>query len=175
MICFGRVVYLFFEIRRFKCPKCHKVFREQIETFLQDLESEKEFFNVTLDRIMKWESVIVETLGNRIIGIGGLERKFGACRSNVIVKKEFHRQGFGKRLLVELLNESRQDHNILWAVIGENNEASLSLHLATGYEMVGRRQKMYYIISPLNPKGKVLLNLIKVFFPLIRIVDLVRR
>jgi transposase len=30
MMCFGRVVHLLFEIRRFRCPKCHKVFTESL-------------------------------------------------------------------------------------------------------------------------------------------------
>jgi len=32
MMCFGRVVYLVFEIRRFRCPKCHKVFTESLNS-----------------------------------------------------------------------------------------------------------------------------------------------
>lgn len=32
MMCFGRVVYLVFEIRRFRCPKCHKVFTESLSS-----------------------------------------------------------------------------------------------------------------------------------------------
>jgi GNAT superfamily N-acetyltransferase len=150
-------------------------YRKRLETFLDELESEREFFNLTLDRVMKWELVVVEILGNRIIGIGGLERKFGICRSNVMVKKEFHRKGLGERLLVELLSESKQNHNIVWAVIGEHNTGSLKLHQATGYRMVGRRQSMYYFVSPLNSKGKVMLHLVEAFFPLLRVVDMIRR
>jgi len=32
MMCFGRVVYLVFDIRRFRCPKCHKVFTESLSS-----------------------------------------------------------------------------------------------------------------------------------------------
>jgi transposase len=32
MMCFGRVVYLVFNIRRFRCPKCHKVFTESLSS-----------------------------------------------------------------------------------------------------------------------------------------------
>lgn len=32
MMCFGRVVYLLFDIRRFRCPNCHKVFTESLSS-----------------------------------------------------------------------------------------------------------------------------------------------
>jgi transposase len=32
MMCFGCVVYLLFDIRRFRCPKCHKVFTESLSS-----------------------------------------------------------------------------------------------------------------------------------------------
>jgi len=32
MMCFGRTIYLVFEIRRFRCPKCHKVFTESLDS-----------------------------------------------------------------------------------------------------------------------------------------------
>jgi transposase len=30
MMCFGRTIYLVFDIRRFRCPRCHKVFTESL-------------------------------------------------------------------------------------------------------------------------------------------------
>jgi transposase len=36
MMCFGRVVYLRFDIRRFECPKCHKVFTESLDSIAPD-------------------------------------------------------------------------------------------------------------------------------------------
>jgi len=32
MMCFGRIVYLVFDIRRFRCPKCHKIFTESLDS-----------------------------------------------------------------------------------------------------------------------------------------------
>ena len=32
MMCFGRTIYLVFDIRRFRCPKCHKVFTESLDS-----------------------------------------------------------------------------------------------------------------------------------------------
>ena len=150
-------------------------YKKHIRKFLDELDSEKEFFNLTLDRVMKWEAVIVEIMNNEIIGIAGLEKKIGIFRSNVMLKKEFQGKGLGKLFIIELLKESSHNHNIMWAVISENNLASINLHLAMGYKVVGRRQNMYYFIAPLSGKGKILFNLIKALFPLMRMVDLIRR
>jgi transposase-like protein len=32
MMCFGRIIYLVFDIRRFRCPKCHKVFTKSLDS-----------------------------------------------------------------------------------------------------------------------------------------------
>ena len=34
MMCFGRIVYLVFDIRRFRCPSCHKVFTESLDSIV---------------------------------------------------------------------------------------------------------------------------------------------
>lgn len=150
-------------------------YRQQIESFLGKLNSEKAYFNLTIERVMNWELVMVEMLNEEIIAIAGLERKFGIVRNNLVIKKEFHGKGLGKSLLRELLNEAKLEYNIIWAVISEKNIAAIKNNLATGHKMVGNRQGMCYLIAPLNWKGKLLYYIIQALFPTMKLLDLIRR
>lgn len=64
MMCFGRVVYLVFDIRRFGCPKCHKVFTESLSSIA---------FNQRQTRRFE-EMVYQECLGQTFQGVA---RKLG--------------------------------------------------------------------------------------------------
>jgi len=150
-------------------------YKQQIESFLAKLDSEKEYFNLTVERVMNWELVMVEMLNEEIIAIAGLERKFGIVRNNLMIKKEFQGIGLGKRLMLELLSESKLKHNLLWAVISEKNIAAIKNDLATGHKIVGNRQNMCYLVAPLNWKGKLLYYLIRALFPTTKLLDLIRR
>ena len=150
-------------------------YKHRIGNFLEKLDSEKEYFNLTIEKIMNWELVMVEMLNGEIIAIAGLERKLGIVRNNLIIMEEFQGAGLGKRLIRELYNESRLKHNIIWGVISEENLASIKMELATGHKIVGNRQNMCYLIAPLNWKGKVLYYLIRALFPTAKLLDLVRR
>lgn len=150
-------------------------YKHKIGYFLEKLDSEKEYFNLTIEKVMNWELVMVEMINDEIIAIVGLERKLGIVRNNIMIKKEFQGKGLGKRLMFELLSESRLKHNIVWGVISENNIASIKNDLATGHKIVGNRQNMCYLIAPLNWKGKVLYYLIRALFPMAKLLDMVRR
>jgi L-amino acid N-acyltransferase YncA len=59
--------------------------------------------------------------------------------NSVYVAQEFHRRGIGKLLLLGLIEESgRRGFRQMIAVIGDSAQtASISLHTAAGFEMVG--------------------------------------
>jgi GNAT superfamily N-acetyltransferase len=150
-------------------------YRQQIESFLGKLNSEKAYFNLTIERVMNWELVMVEMLNDEITAIAGLERKLGIVRNNLVIKKEFHGKGLGKSLLRELLSESKMKHNLVWGVISEKNIVAIKNDLATGHKIVGNRQGMCYLIAPLNWKGKLLYYLIRALFPTTKLLDIIRR
>jgi RimJ/RimL family protein N-acetyltransferase len=150
-------------------------YRKQIEYFLNTLQDEKKYFNLNMDRLMKWEFVLIEQVDNKIIAVAGLERKWGIVRNNVIVKAEYQRQGRGTKILYELIDQTKERYALLMAVISEDNLASLGLHLKTGYKMIGRRQTLHYLIRPVNRKGTFLYYLLITLFPLIKVADLIRR
>ena len=150
-------------------------YKQRIEDFLEKLGSEKGYFNLTVDRVMNWKLVMLEKLNDEIIAIAGLERKLGTLRNNVIIKKELHGKGLGKSIINELLNESKLQHNIVWAVISEENLAAIKIHLATGHKMVGNRQNMCYLVAPLHWKGKALYYVIRALFPATKLLDMIRR
>jgi len=149
--------------------------KKKIEHFINTLQDEKKYFNLNTDRLMKWEFVLIKQVDNEIIAVAGLEKKLSIFRDNVIVKAAYQRKGQGRKILCELIDQTKERYTLLMAVISEHNLASLELHFKTGYKMIGRRQSLDYLAKPINRKGTFLYYLLKTLFPLIKVADLIRR
>ncbi len=148
---------------------------EKLEDFLNSLTVEKKFFNISLERIMSWERVMVETIDDSIAAIAGLERKYATTRSTIIVKSRFQRSGVGKRCLQELLADAGKKYSAVWAVIQKDNIPSIRLHRNIGYVSLGERQDVHYMLFPLTTRGTLMLPLVRSAFPISRLVDKFRR
>ena len=149
-------------------------YKKEMETFIDQLDSEKKYFKLTVERVLKWELIAIETVAGEVVAIGGLEKKFGTIRSNLILRKDVQGQGLGKRFLGEIIKVAREKHHAIWALIMKENTPSLKLHLGFGYRLIGERQDLLYLMIPLSAPGYVYFCLVRGLFPLVRIVDLVR-
>jgi RimJ/RimL family protein N-acetyltransferase len=149
-------------------------YKKQIEDFLSTLQSEKKYFNLTIDRLMKCEFVIIEQVNNKIIAVAGLEKKFGIIRDVIMIKAEYQRHGLGTKILYALIYQTKERHALLMALIKDHNIASLRLHMKAGYKKIGRRQNLDYLVRPINCKGNFLYYLLKTSFPLFKVADIIR-
>lgn len=146
--------------------------KDAINYFLVKLNSETEYFNLRLERILKSEVVIVAKDNNEIIGIGGLEKKYRIIRNYLLIKKEYQGRSLGKHFVDELLIAAKNNYNLIMAIIDEENIISLKLHRISGYKIAGKRDNLYYAFNPLNTKGLLFYYLIKIMFPALKIVDI---
>jgi len=71
-------------------------YSDQIDSFVRQLDSEKEFFDMTTERVMRSELVLVAIDNDQVVGISGLERKFEITRSYSILGKNYQGTGLGK-------------------------------------------------------------------------------
>ncbi|HXH61061.1 MAG TPA: ribosomal protein S18-alanine N-acetyltransferase [Fimbriimonadaceae bacterium] len=88
---------------------------------------------------------IVAKKDGRVIGYAGAWIVADECHiTTVAVAEEFRRQGLGKRLIVELLERSR-DRGALCATleVRAGNAAAIALYDGLGFRSAGRR-KAYY-------------------------------
>jgi len=150
-------------------------YREHIDQFLKTLGSEKAHFNPSTERVLDSEVVLIAVLDNRIIGLGGIELKYNIPRSIIILDKTSQGKGLGKKLMTEILKEGRNNHNIMVGVIEEGNNAALRLDLSVGYKMCWTRNNLHYLFYLYNIKGLIIFYMIKALFPLIKVIDYVRR
>lgn len=151
-------------------------YRSQIELLLDRLDTEKEFFRLTIERVMKCELVLIATENDQVIGVGALERKYGVSRSLIIVDKRYHGKGLGRSCIRELLSIAKAHrYSLIMAVVEELNTRALKFHLAAGYRFVGKRENLYYIFYPLSLKGILYFHISRFLFPLTAVVDYIRR
>ena len=148
--------------------------KERINNFLSQLDSERRYFDITIERIMSWKLVMIEEADNKINAIVALEKKFGMTRSAIILKRELQGKGLGKILLEQLIDEARKKHHIVWAIISEKNMASIKLHLAKDFRFIGNRQNLFYLAAPLDFVGHILFHSFAKLFPLTKIFDKIR-
>ncbi len=151
------------------------IYQDIIDTFLNTLDIEKQYFNVTLERLLKSEMILIALSEDEIIGVGGLEIKYGMSRSIIILKKGYQGKGIGKRLSKRILEEAGIKHNIVVAVIEKSNIASIRTDLSIGYKLIGNRGDLCYLACPLNVNGWIVYFGLKMVFSLVKAVDLIRR
>ena len=85
---------------------------------------------------------------NRSAGILGflVARRLGSDweLENIVVSEMFQREGIGRRLLEELLSETRETGgDALFLEVRESNTAARSLYEQVGFQPAGRRKSYY--------------------------------
>ena len=153
-------------------------YRRQITTFIHQLQSEKQYFNLLPDAVLsgRAHTIVAAFVNEDLAGIGYLERKKLMLRDFVIVKGNFQRMGLGKQLLQQLHARTKNTSRIILALINAKNAASLKLHTSLGYHIAGKRwNDIYYLSYPLTPIGSIFCYLITKFIPVaFRIEKLLR-
>jgi hypothetical protein len=163
------------DIQFLNITDCLYVYKDRLEIFLDKMDSEKRFFNLTLERALRSEFVLIVLLNNDIIGIGGVEVKYGIPRSFIMLDKSTQGKGIGRTFAWEIQHEASKHHNFLLGIIEENNNAPVKLSLIYGYKIVGKRGKLIYLICPLNSQGLLLYLAFRFLFYFIKPIDLIRR
>ena len=148
----------------------------ELDDFLGKLDIEKEIFNLNKERVMKSELLVAAFDGDEIIGLAGLERKYGFARDYILVRKDYQGKGLGKRFFLKLVAEAKENkYNIIMAIIDGVNIGALKLDRAAGYRRVGKRENLFYSFKPLSARGFSLYYLIRLTFPILNVVDVFRR
>lgn len=119
--------------------------REGVATWELDewpLERRLEWFRA---RSPEEEPVLVLAVGETLAGFGYLtkyrgRRGYQYTRENtVFIDEPYQRQGMGRLLLAELVERARwMGMRSVLAFIDQENEGSIALHRALGYQEVGR-------------------------------------
>jgi RimJ/RimL family protein N-acetyltransferase len=149
-------------------------YRDKIDIFLKDLDTEKEFIGLNVKRLIKSELVFAALHKNEIIGISGLQKKHGISRRYTVLRRDYQGKGLGKKFSSKILAHAKKDHNIIMSVIDENNLRALKMASSMGYKKAGRRRDLLTLLLPLNFKGFFLFYLIRLLFPLYRFLDVFR-
>lgn len=163
-------------------------YQDNLIEFLDNLSTEKRFFNITLDRILKSRLVIIAvdntvTLSKsksfkkrpfKIIGVAGIEKKFGIARDYVILNKNYQKLGIGTKLRSFLFSESKKIYNLIMPLISEQNDVAISWYIKSGFKMIGSKDHLIYFAYPLNSKGQLQYFVLKLIFPFIKIIDFFR-
>jgi len=149
-------------------------YRDRVDMFLLSLGPEKRFFNLTVDRVMKAELMMLVLFDNEIIGLGGLERKLGISRSIIILQHNSQGKGIGKMFHMKIIGIAKQKHDLILGVIEQENIQSIRMDLSLGYRLAGKRGNLYYLFCPLNTKGNLMYYCIKTIFPIINMIDKLR-
>jgi RimJ/RimL family protein N-acetyltransferase len=150
---------------------------EKIEELLSKLNDEVNFFSITIDRVKKSKWIIPEYINGKLVGIVGIEKKLEIMRSWTIVKKECWEKGIGAKLVNMRKERCLEDKscNILLGIVERNNIASIKNIAKQGYVLCGRRGNLLYYFQPITQLGKAMTFIIKIIFPITKIIDRFRK
>ena len=132
------------------------------------LSKNSEFSELFLDNCINSKFLAVEKSNSEIIAacfVGGILNSNG-----IEINEEFRGKGLGKKLVNEIMNECESRKiAMLTGVFKPTNLISIKTHIKVGYRPVftifynhdeGRE---IIVINPLNSKGKLFFNLVKLF------------
>ncbi len=154
----------------------HK-YKEIISDFRDCLSNEAKFIYIPLDRIIKAHTLFVAMDGEKIVGVSGLEKKYGIVLSKfIIINKNYQGEKFSRQLTKTLINESLKNNLFIMAVNDVRNIKAWKHNIATGAKIIGQRQNLYHLFwFQSGVKGKMIFHFLKLIFPLVKIVDQCRR
>lgn len=157
------------DLPRYKC---------QITTFINQLQSEKQYFDLHPDAVLsaRIHTVVAAFVNEDLAGIAYLERKKLILRDFVIVKDNFQRMGLGKQLLKQLHARAKDTSHIILALINAQNTPSLKLHTSLGYRIAGKRwDNIYYLFYPLTLVGSTFCYVITKLVPVAFLIEKFRK
>jgi len=127
-----------------------------------------EFSELFLNNCINSKFLAIEKLNSEIIAacfVGGILNSNG-----IEINKEFRGKGLGKKLVNEIMNEcENRKISMLTGVFKPTNLISIKTHMKIGYKPVftifynNEEGREIIVINPLNFKGKLFFNLVKVF------------
>ena len=153
----------------------HCEYNSQVIDFLEIIKKEQKFFDLKINRFQESEMCVIAMVDSEIIGMTGLLKKKGIVRNYIAVSRSYYRKGIGKKLNHELLTNAAKKYNFLMSLIDTRNIKSLKLYLSCGYKLLGERFGMNYTILHFNKKGFLVYCLLKLFFPILNIIDTFRK
>jgi phage-related holin len=150
-------------------------YQDRIKQFLDELNEEKKYFKLTLRRILRSVLVIISTLNDQIVGITGLEKKWGIIRGYVVVKNQYQGMRIAETLFKERMRQSSGlKCNLIMAVVEKGNTRSINHCISRGYRTGGRWGNLLYYFLVLNYKGYLQYILIRILFPFLKLTDTIR-
>jgi len=129
-------------IREMRTSDIDEVVRLEKEIF-SDPWTKKMFEQEVSDNSLA-KTYILE-IDNKIVGYAGMWKLFeNADITNIAVKKEQRRKGYGKLLLETILNEcKRQNTEYVHLEVRVSNEPAINLYKSYGFEIINTRKSYY--------------------------------
>jgi len=150
-------------------------YADTINKFLGELDDEKKYFGLKLERVLESKLVIVAIFDDQIVGITGFESKMGIIRSYVVVKKQFHGMRIAENLFKERMRQSSSlKCNLVMAVVEKDNIKSINHCYSRGYRLGGVRGNLLYLFFIINYTGYLQYMLIRILFPFLKLTDIIR-
>lgn len=154
-------------------PKSENLIKNKrlIADFIELLNDEKKYFNITLERVLNLELSFLVFKNEQLIGIAGIERKYWIPRCVIMLSKASHGKGVGSHIYGQLIEYSREKNEFLMAVVDKNNLNAIKLHEKFEFLPVGDRENLRYFIKPYRYYGYIFYVLCKIVIPFLGIME----
>ena len=130
-------------------------YEAMVAIYRQSLEKGNATFQMTCPTYVEWDASHIPTCrlvfeeDGRVVGYAMIAPTSsrdcyrGVAESSVYVDETYRRRGIGRTLLSALMAEARAEGFwMLYAAIFSNNEASIRLHKACGFRVIGTRERI---------------------------------
>lgn len=140
----------------------------EILTFYNSLENEKERFNSKIDTVKNHRFLLAERINDEIVAIFFISPYFFLNRVHAVVKKEFQSKGIGKKIFRRAFEHAKRFYDIIYMTPNKENIGSIKLCMDNDRsKIIGDYKNNYVIVRSFNRKGDFISIVLKLFFKVI--------
>lgn len=128
---------------------------EEIREFANSLTTEKEFFPAPTRVIPRYKLIVGAEINGTLVGVASINRSLGLLNSVSVVKSDFQGKGIGRMLRERQHKLAEDNYDFIISGVWKGNSRQVSLNRTLGYKLIAENREHYFMLCPLNSRGKI--------------------
>ena len=114
--------------------------------FPDELKTARQPSPIEMKQWLEKDSYVVATIGDKIVGVVGINYKHGTCLLiHMVVKQSYRRKGIGSALMKRVIEFAKERNaSKVWLDTVPTLEEAIALYIKHGFKKCGYLQKHYW-------------------------------
>lgn len=141
--------------------------KKEVIPFLKSLKEERKTFRISDNDILRAKVIILEKIGDKIVGIAGINRSFGMPLVFIVVASKYQGRSIGNILMEKINNIAKDNYSYLMLKVMKSNKIAIRLYQKNGYKFLCEAGDSYFMSLALKRQGQLIIHILKLILPLL--------